>query len=121
MGVRLQEREGKGWYVIIHWKGQRRTKFFGKNKALAKEFRDKLDAKLKLGGAGLPNKVTLQAYAVGWLERIRHTRKRSTHQDHAQRMNQDILPALATIDLQNVDPRTDQVFCPCMSQERAGA
>ena len=56
MGVRLQEREGKGWYVIINWKGQRRTKFFGKNKALAKDFREKIEAKLKLGSVGISTK-----------------------------------------------------------------
>ena len=37
MGVRVQERD-KGWYVIINWQQQRRAKYFGKNKALAKEF-----------------------------------------------------------------------------------
>jgi hypothetical protein len=47
MGVKLRERAGKGWYVLTDWKGQRKAKFFGKNKALAKDFKDKLAAKLK--------------------------------------------------------------------------
>ena len=47
MGVKLRERPGKGWYVFTDWNGQRKAKFFGKNKALAKAFADKLAAKLK--------------------------------------------------------------------------
>jgi integrase len=104
MGVRLQERDGKGWYVIIHWKGQRRTKFFGKNKGLAKEFRDKLDAKLRLGGAGLPNKagVKIETYAETWLDRIRCTRKSSTYEDYRKMLDRDLLPVLKGLDLEDV-------------------
>ena len=47
MGVKVRERPGKGWYVFIDWKNQRKAKFFGKNKTLAKSFAKKLAAKLK--------------------------------------------------------------------------
>jgi integrase len=104
MGVKLQERTGKGWYVIIHWKGQRRTKFFAKNKTLAKEFRDKMDAKLRLGSFGLPTKAghSVEAYSLTWLERLRHTRKASTCEDYGKLLQRDILPALKGLDLQDV-------------------
>jgi hypothetical protein len=70
MGVKLRERPGKGWYVLTDWRGQRKAKCFGKNKALAKEFKEKLEAKLKLGSAGIPCKagVTFEEYAETWLE-----------------------------------------------------
>ncbi len=51
MGVKLRERPGKGWYVLTDYRGQRKAKCFGKNKALAKEFKEKLEAKLKLGSS----------------------------------------------------------------------
>jgi integrase len=104
MGVRLQERAGKGWYVIINWKGQRRTKFFGKNKPLAKEFRDKIEARLKLGGFGLPTRAghTVEAYAITWLERLGHTRKASTCEDYDKLLKRDILPVLKGLDLEDV-------------------
>jgi len=47
MGVKLRERPGKGWFVLIDWNGQRKAKCFGKNKKLAKQFADKLTLKLK--------------------------------------------------------------------------
>ena len=104
MGVRLQEREGKGWYVIINWKGQRRTKFFGKNKALAKDFREKIDAKLKLGSVGISTKAgqTLEAYSVTWLERLQHTRKASTCEDYGKLLRRDIVPLLKGVDLEDI-------------------
>lgn len=47
MGVKLRERLGKGWYVLTDWRGQRKAKCFGKNRALAKAFAEKLAARLK--------------------------------------------------------------------------
>jgi integrase len=47
MAVKLRERPGKGWYVLIDWKGKRKAKYFGKNKVSAKAFAEKLTAKLK--------------------------------------------------------------------------
>ncbi len=44
MGVKLRERPGKGWYVLTDYRGQRKAKCFGKNKVLAKEFKEKLEA-----------------------------------------------------------------------------
>ena len=100
MGVRLQERD-KGWYVIINWQHQRRAKYFGKNKALAKEFRDKMEARLRLGHDGLPTKerVLFGDYAATWLDRIQHTRKRSTHEDYGKILRHDLLPAFRSLEL----------------------
>lgn len=47
MSVKLRERPGKGWHVLTDWNGQRKAKFFGKDKALAKALAAKLAAKLK--------------------------------------------------------------------------
>ena len=68
MGVKLRERPGKGWYVLTDWRGQRKAKFFGKNKTLAKDFKEKLEAKLKLGSVGISTKagVKMEDYAAKW-------------------------------------------------------
>src|SRR5262249_4714769 len=104
MGVKVRERPGKGWYVLTDWKGQRRAKFFGKNKTLAKEFAGKLEAKLKLGSAGIAQKagVKFEAYKETWLERIRHTRKHSTYDGYKKLMENDIEPVLKGLDLENI-------------------
>ncbi len=104
MGVKLRERPGKGWYVLTDYRGQRKAKCFGKNKVLAKEFKEKLEAKLKLGSVGITTKagVKFQDYADTWLERIQHTRKHSTHEDYQKILRRDLLPPLRELDLEDV-------------------
>ena len=71
MGVKLRERPGKGWYVYIVWKGKRKAKAFGKNKALAKEFAKTMEAKLQLGVIGIDKNpgVKFEEYGKrGWFE-----------------------------------------------------
>jgi integrase len=102
MGVKLRERKA-GWYVLTDWKGKRKSKFFGKKKALAKEFAVKLDAKLKLGIAGIAAKgMPFEEYADRWLERIQQTRKHSTHEDYSKLVTRDLKPAFAGIDLEQI-------------------
>ena len=104
MGVKLRERPGKGWYVLTDWKGQRKAKCFGKNKALAKEFAGKLEAKLKLESGGIPCRsgITFAAYAASWLEGIAQTRKHSTHEDYADALRRHLLPAFGALELEDV-------------------
>jgi hypothetical protein len=47
MGVKVREVEGKGWYVLINWRNQRKAKSFRTDKATAKAFAKKLSARLK--------------------------------------------------------------------------
>ena len=104
MGVKLRERPGKGWYVLIDWKGKRKAKAFGKNKALAKDFAEKLEAKLKLGTIGIESKtgVKFEDYAKTWLERIKHTRKYSTYFGYQKMLERDLLPVLKGFDLTDI-------------------
>ena len=105
MAVTVKRRIDKsGWWVFINHREQRRKKSFGTNKALAVEFAKKLDAKLKLGEAGVRTQsgITIDAYAVTWLERIRHARKHTTHEDYQARLTRDILPLLTGLDLDDI-------------------
>jgi integrase len=105
MAIKVQRRTDKpGWWVFIHYRGQRRKKSFGKDKALAGEIAKKLDAKLKLGEAGVRTQsgITIDEYAVTWLDRIRHARKHTTHEDYQARLARDILPVLTGLDLDDI-------------------
>jgi hypothetical protein len=105
MGFKVGERKDKpGWWVFINHNGQRRKKSFGSNKKLAQEFAAKVEAKIKLGGAGITSNrsVKLEDYASIWLERIRHTRKLSTYQDYAGMLKRDLLPAMHGMDLGSI-------------------
>ena len=106
MGVKLRERPGKGWYVFTDWNGQRKAKFFGKNKALAKAFADKLAAKLKWAEQNgeavtlaTPDGTipTVEAYLTEWLTVYAEAHcKASTAEGYRQVVRQHILPALGS-------------------------
>ena len=49
MGVKLRERPGKGWYVLIDWKGKRKAKAFGNDEKSAQLFAEKMTYRLKEG------------------------------------------------------------------------
>jgi len=104
MGVKLRERKGKGWYVFTHWKGQRKAKFFGKNKALAKDFREKMEARLKLGSIGIQcgSGKKFENYARTWLNRISHTCKRSTCEGYKKILERYLFPAFKGLELEDV-------------------
>ena len=104
MGVKLRERPGKDWYVMIDWNGKRKTKSFGKNKALAKDFATKIEAKLKLDSAGIFTKsgVKTDDYVEKWLDLIQHTRKPTTYDDYQKIWKRDILPIIGGLDLEDV-------------------
>jgi len=104
MGVKVRERPGRGWWVLIDWNGQWKAKCFGKNKKLAKEFATKIEAKLKLGSAGIPTKsgVKTDDYVETWLECIKHTRKATTYDDYQKIWKRDIQPIIGGLDLEDV-------------------
>ena len=123
MSVKLRERPGKGWYVLTDWNNQRKAKFFGKNKALAKEFAGKLEAKLKLGSVGLTTKadVKIEDYAETWLERIQHTRKYSTYISYQKMLQRDILPVFRGLDLQNITrEKVKSLACASLRKGHSG-
>ena len=112
MAVKLRERSGKGWYVVTDWKGQRKTKFFGKDKKLAKAFADKLAAKLKWAEeSGEPLRLsspdgtipTVQAYFKEWLTTYAEIHcKPATATDYRGALENHIFPALGDRKLHEV-------------------
>ena len=103
MGVKLRERPGKGWFVLIDWNGQRKAKCFGKNKKLAQQFANKVTLKLKWAeenGETLclsrPDQKmpTVEEYLLDWL----HTHakvncKISTYEGYEQIIRIQLIPA----------------------------
>ncbi len=106
MGVKVRERPGKGWYVLIDWKGQRKSKCFGKNKKEAKRFADKLTHKLKWAeengesiSLSRPDQEmpTVEEYLVDWL----HTHakvncKMSTYEGYEQIIRVQLIPTFGS-------------------------
>jgi integrase len=112
MGVKLRERPGKGWYVLIDWQGKRKAKFFGTNKKLANDFADKLTAKLKWAeqnGEAVSlnssqNKLpTVQEYFTDWLTTYANAHcKPSTAKDYRQALERHIFPSFGPQPLNEV-------------------
>lgn len=123
MGVKVGQRPDKpGWWVFINHKGQRKKKYFGSNKKLAQEFATKLEAKLKLGSVGITAKagIKFEAYTETWLDRIRHTRKHSTHEDYKKMLERDITPVLKGFDLEDVTrDRVKTLAFACLKKKQS--
>jgi predicted DNA-binding protein len=80
MGVKLRERIGKGWYVLIDWKGKRKAKAFGKDEKSTQLFAQKMAYRLQEGehiGASVSlddspknskTMPTVKEYLIKWQE-----------------------------------------------------
>jgi len=103
MGVKLKQREGKGWYVFTNWKGQRKAKCFGKDKKQAQAFANKLTAKLKWAeesgesvSLSRPDKLmpTVREYLTDWLKIYAKVNcKTSTYEEYERAMRVQLIPA----------------------------
>jgi integrase len=103
MGVKVREVDGKGWYVFINWRNQRKAKSFGADKATAKEFAKKLSARLKwaeVSGEPLvlsqPDQQmpTVKGYMSEWLQTYAKVHcKPSTYRGYERAIHQHLIPA----------------------------
>ncbi len=107
MAVKVKAWKG-AWWVFIDHHGQRKAKRIGAGapgKKAAQQVAHRIQACLVLGqtafdhpGAGL----TLDAFAETFLQRIRQTRKFSTHEGYQQTLTRNIKPMLGKLDLHAV-------------------
>jgi integrase len=104
MGVKVREVDGKGWYVFINWRNQRKAKSFGTDKATAKAFAKKLSARLKwaeVSGEPLalsqPDQQmpTVKSYLSEWLKTYANVHcKPSTAEGYQQICEKHLFPAI---------------------------
>lgn len=103
MGVKVREVPGKGWYVYINWRSQRKAKCFGTNKGTAKDFAKKLEARLKwadVSGESLAlsqpdqHMPTVKSYLEEWLQTyVKVHCKTSTYRGYKRAIEQQLIPA----------------------------
>src|SRR5271166_6389007 len=72
MGVKIRKLRGK-WYLVIDYRGKRKTRVIGSDRRIAEEVRRQVEAKLALGNTGIldpapPTIPTFGAYADEWLK-----------------------------------------------------
>ena len=98
MAVNIREKtKGSGvWWIFINHHGIRQAKKIGKNKKLAREVAQKLQAKLILGDLDIekpkPKIPTFGEYSQKWLAFIKMNRRESTYERYDQVLKTHILP-----------------------------
>ncbi len=98
MGVSIREKpKGSGiWWVFVNHRGTRKAKKIGKDKRLAREVAQKIEAKLILGDLDLSKDQaqipTFGEYSKKWLAFIKMNRRESTYSRYDQVLKSHILP-----------------------------
>src|SRR5688572_25872979 len=132
MSVKVRERrdktgKSKGWYVFITLKGQRKAKCFGKNKRLATEFAEKLEARIKWGQiSGEPiflaqpeqTKPTVKAYLEDWLNTYAKVHcKPSTYRGYQRAVEKQLIPAFGSHQLHSLKREHVKRFVASKAEE----
>jgi integrase len=101
MGVKIRKLRGK-WYLVIDYRGKRKTRVIGTDRKIAEEVRRQVEAKLALGDIGIFGSdqrliPTFGAYADEWLkDYARLECKTSTADGYEGVLRQYLRPRFAT-------------------------
>jgi hypothetical protein len=107
MGVKIRKLRGK-YYLVIDHRGKRKKKAIGTDRNGAKEAKERLEAKLRLGDTGMLgfNKepvLTFNAYADKWMrDYARVECKKSTAQSYEGVLRQYLRPAFGNKPLNEI-------------------
>ena len=124
MAVKIRERpKGSGeWWVLIDHQGKRKAKKVGKDKKLARDMANKIEAKLALGEMNLGEEralkiPTLKEYVHGWVDKAdggslgwfqkyaELTLKETTQQGYRNIINKHLLPKFGKKRLDEITSR----------------
>ncbi len=107
MGVKVRKLRGK-WYLVIDYRGKRKTRVIGTDRKIAEEVRRQVEARLALGDSGIFGSdqramPTFEAYADEWLrDYARLECKTSTADGYEGVLRQYLRPQFATKRLDEV-------------------
>jgi len=113
MGVKVRERDGKGWFVFINWKGKRKSKSFGSNQKSAQLFAEKMAYRLKEAeqeghvvsfGDSPKTMPTVKEYLTKWQETYAKPNcKPSTYRGYARAIEQVLIPQFGHLPLNELE------------------
>jgi integrase len=107
MGVKIRKLRGK-WYLVIDYRGKRKTRVIGSDRKIAEEVRRQVEAKLALGDTGIfgtaqRSMPTFGTYADEWLkDYARLECKKSTADGYEGVLRQYLRPRFGTKRLDEV-------------------
>jgi len=111
MGAKVREKRPGDWWVVITHHGKRRSKRVGRDKKLATDVANKIQARLTLGDLGLAEQKekvpTFKEYAEKWLEGyIKGVRRLSTYQRYKIMLVKYGYPAIGKMPLNEIKRAT---------------
>ena len=98
MGVLVREKPaGSGiWWIFVNHQGKHKARKIGRDRNLAREIARKIEARLVLGGMGLPGMEaapTFKSYAATWLTvNVAATCKPSTQKSYRELLHRHVQP-----------------------------
>ncbi len=118
MGVKIRKKDD-GYYLVINYKGKRKSKKVGDSKALAMDLKKKAEARLAIKGLDSRTLVdlvrrannerempTLKKYAEAWLKEVAPaSRKQNTLDGYRNLLENHVYPAMGTRYLDEITPR----------------
>jgi integrase len=122
MGVKIRKLRGK-WYLVIDYRGKRKTRVIGTDRKIAEEVRRQVEAKLALGDVGIlsdsdsPSPL-FSTYAAGWLETYAELEcKRSTLRSYEQLLRLYVTPRFGQQQLSNIKREEIKAFLGELSRQ----
>jgi integrase len=122
MGVKIRKLRGK-WYLVIDYRGKRKTRVVGADRKIAEEVRRQVEAKLALGDFGVlrdnqEQVPTFSAYAERWLKSYAEVEcKGSTLRSYEQLLRLHVTPHFGQKRLLDIKREEIKTFLGELSRE----
>jgi integrase len=122
MGVKTRKLRGK-WYLVIDYRGKRKTRVIGTDRKIAEEARRQVEAKLALGAYGILGNQeqvpTFGVYAERWLRGyVEVERKGSTLRSYEQLLRLHVIPRFGQSRLSDIKREEIKAFLGELSREK---
>ena len=120
MGVKIRKLRGK-WYLVIDYRGKRKTRVIGSDRKIAEEVRREVEAKLALGDFGILDpreSPTFGMYAERWLKcYVEVERKGSTLRSYEQLLRLHVTPRFGQKRLSDIKREEIKAFLGELSRK----
>jgi integrase len=128
MGVKVRKIRGK-YYLVIDYRGKRKTRVIGRDRKIAEEVRRQVEAKLALGDTGIFDEnqdkqksgevvPIFSDYAARWLESYAWVElKRSTFRSYEQLRRLHVIPQFGHLKLSDIKRQDIKMFLSKLSRQ----
>jgi hypothetical protein len=128
MGVKIRRLRGK-YYMVIDYRGKRKTRVIGRDRKFAEEVRRQVEGKLALGDTGIFDEKrdeqksgeavpTFSDHGASWLESYARVElKRSTFRSYEQLLRLHVIPQFGHLKLSEIKRKDIKAFLSKLSRQ----